>query len=805
MLRYRLDELGAFQFEWLAQSLLKIAIGPGVESWGGHGDYGRDAFCSGPLNFPDRAVSSAGPFVFQAKFVENANAAGASPTGALKAAIEKERSRIHKRAESAAAREISHYILLTNAPLTPLLREWGSSYIGKVLKNTQCHFLGGSDICDFLDQQPSLRQAFPQLLGLRDLTDLIQGALNRENVERSTSVLDCANEIAPVFVPTLAYNRAWRVLTEHHFVVLEGPPEMGKSAIAWMIALAQVWNGWQAIYCTDPDAFFAQHDPSRAQIFVADDAFGLTEYDPIRSQKWEHELGLVTRKLDSKHWLAWTSRKHILERALQKLDFRRHSPAFPDPNAVVVNAADLTQSEKALIFYRHAKRAGLPMSLRKIIRKNARRVVDDPCFTPERIRKLVTEVLPSYRLTGRASQGVLRKLQKDIREAIRNPTERIKTSFRALPPSHKWLLISMLEHTEPDAVAEAYAQHCPKEIADSFDSIIDQLTEGFIRRTSERIGKLNYETLGWIHPSYRDLVIEELCQSAALSEQFLRSASLAGISLAVSTAGGEKGDRELPLLTDGHRWKVFAERCRELCDSVDIADLTNLLSVLAGALRQGRTVKGVDLGSIIAHACLSAKRRWDASQSALSSWQLKVYIEASLLIEPLPAMPNLQHSWTCAVRSFAKELRWSKKHSFFWPSSSEDFFNFAKLILKAEPRFLKQVAFPRAYSRHFEQVFDLLELEAEEEIQEETPDDLESEIFRLETQIELAQSVCHAAKSLKTRARKVIPKIEEKIGTAESMLDEAREIEAVQSYEGEDPSPVQKEASFSIDSLFADL
>ena len=131
------------------------------------------------------------------------------------------------------------------------------------LGGVNVHFLSGADVSDFLDHEPAIRQAFPQVLGLRDLTQLIQDAINKEDIEKSRAAIECASDIAPVFVPTHAYNRAWRVLSEHKFVVLEGPAEMGKSAIAWMIALAQVSNDWQAIYCSDPDVFFSQHDPSR--------------------------------------------------------------------------------------------------------------------------------------------------------------------------------------------------------------------------------------------------------------------------------------------------------------------------------------------------------------------------------------------------------------------------------------------------------------------------------------------------------------------------------------------------------------
>jgi len=56
MIRYRLDDLGWYQFEWLVQAVLKDHLGIGIESWGGHGDHGRDAWCMDPLHFPAKFI-----------------------------------------------------------------------------------------------------------------------------------------------------------------------------------------------------------------------------------------------------------------------------------------------------------------------------------------------------------------------------------------------------------------------------------------------------------------------------------------------------------------------------------------------------------------------------------------------------------------------------------------------------------------------------------------------------------------------------------------------------------------------------
>ena len=64
MLRYRLDDLGWYQFEKLIQSLLKAQFGGGIQSSGEHGDWGIDAYSTGELDFPSKNTKTKGSFVY---------------------------------------------------------------------------------------------------------------------------------------------------------------------------------------------------------------------------------------------------------------------------------------------------------------------------------------------------------------------------------------------------------------------------------------------------------------------------------------------------------------------------------------------------------------------------------------------------------------------------------------------------------------------------------------------------------------------------------------------------------------------
>ena len=530
MLRYRLDELGWFQFEALVQSLLKAYIALGIESWGGPGDHGRDAYFEGHLRYPTDETCD-GPFLFQVKFVQNANAAGASPQEPLLAAVRAECRRIERRTAQGAWRGARHYVLLTNVRPASALREVIRQKLTTSAGPMTVHIHGGTDICDMLDREPELRKSFPQLLGIADLNYLLSEIVQRDIINRSRYALASARDVAPVFVPTAAYDRAWRVLQKHHFVVLEGPPEMGKTAIAWMVGVVQLTHGRHVVVCDKPDDFFRSIEQAQPQIFIADDAFGRTEYEPARGRYWEHDLERVLRGLDAQHWLIWTSRKHILERALRDLDLQGRASRFPLPGDVLVDASQLELQEKALILYRHAKATGLARDHVELVRQYAPLIVQHKSFTPERIRRFVSECLPACinALRSRGAVGV----SQEIDEAIRNPTDRMRKTFRALSPSHKWVLVGLLEcgrWPEEQAVRAAYEAHCPAALRENFSDIVDQLAESFVNRRSVDDGCF----LAWVHPSCRDLVIEELSVDPDLCQEFLRTCSPSGLILAIS-------------------------------------------------------------------------------------------------------------------------------------------------------------------------------------------------------------------------------------------------------------------------------
>jgi hypothetical protein len=453
MLRYRLDDLGWYQFECMVQALLKAKLGMGIESWAGRGDHGRDAFFKGPLEFPVHGHLQEGPFIFQVKFVEEANASGSNPRPRILSAVKSEIKRIKKR-RSLNDKKYT-FSLFTNAFLTPELREELIKILNGNFPLINVVLMGGQDVCDILDNSPSIRVSFPQILSLRDLDSLLNDVIAKPIIERSRGMIEEAREVSLIFYPTNAYSETIKKLTLHNFAVLEGPPEVGKTAIARMIGLSRLSIGWDAHECLLPNDFFQLFSNERHQIFIADDAFGSTEYDPARTNEWSHNLDRILRRLDHNHWLIWTARNHILEIALQSMRLQGKGETFPEPGSIIIDAGSLTKTEKAMILYRHAKAAGFENDARNLLKIYAETIISNTYFTPERIRRFVKYSFPNLIADFKSGKLTPENLTQSVRKEIMEPTKSLKQAFDCLPEGHKKLLVSRLDLDQSKSFSDA--------------------------------------------------------------------------------------------------------------------------------------------------------------------------------------------------------------------------------------------------------------------------------------------------------------------------------------------------------------
>jgi hypothetical protein len=472
----------------------------------------------------------------------------------------------------------------------------------------------------------------PSVLGLRDLAPLIDATAGAASPSFD---LAGATALARVFSPTRAFDRARAVVGRHRFVVLTGPPEMGKTAIARMIGLAKLTDGWEVHECTNPDQVWRAYDPRRRQLFVADDAFGSTEYRPDAAERWAEHLARLLRALDDHHWLIWTSRPAPLKAGLRRVQRERGSERFPAPAEILVDAGDLDLAEKTLILFRHAKAHGVDGGTRRLVRTSAVAIVEHPHFTPERIRRFVAD-----RLDALAEAGDTAGVAAAVERELQAPTAAMTASFAALEPEHRDLLIALLDApaglVDDRELAAAVRRHHRGGLTHPPAELIDRLTDHFLKLTPLGIG--------WIHPSWRDLVIDELRADAAARQAFLGAAGIDGVLLVLSTAGGAGGERGLPLLVADADWDLCTDRIVELIRRLEDKDVARLLLALDDVSRvELPPAQQREAAGLAASALAAARRTWDARGRPLPVFLLERWYQ--LNAGPGVTAPQLSLTW----------------------------------------------------------------------------------------------------------------------------------------------------------------
>ncbi len=705
MLRYRLDDLGWYQFECMVQSLLKASLGMGIESWAGRGDHGRDAFFKGPLEFPTKGKSQEGPFIFQVKFIEEANAAGANPRPRILSALNSEKGKIKARRTLKGKKIV--YSLFTNVYLSPELREELIKKLNDDFPLLNIVIMGGQDICDLLDNSPSIRVSFPQILSLKDLDSLLNDVIARPIIERSRGMIEEAREISIVFYPTNAYSETIKKLTVNNFAVLEGPPEVGKTAIARMIGLSRLSIGWEAYECLLPSDFYQLFSNENQQIFIADDAFGSTEYDPARSSEWSFNLDRILRRLDHNHWLIWTARKHILEIALQRMRLQGKGENFPDPGSIIINASSLTKTEKAMILYRHAKASGFENTARNLLKKYAKIIVSDTYFTPERIRRFVKYSFPNLIDDFNHGRLSLENLNNLIANEIKEPTKSLSQAFDCLSEGHKRLLVSRLDLdrsnvlTNEEELFQAFERHRPQVTDKSYEHLTRDLSSSFLRETTAHI--YIFSDGGWVHPSMRDLVVTYLINNKNNRLDFLSKCSIGGISLALSIGGGSEGTRIFPLVIDSEDKLIIQKRIKELISNISIKELAKLLGTINEAKNKTSELEIDEIISFINEiyeiAIDELLLRWRGKDEVIEVNILNLYYKMATQSRIYRPPAPLKYTWDNIFIKMG-EAAYNSEYYVETEDYSEinQFLDLVELINLEDPRFLRYVNFPDCFS-----------------------------------------------------------------------------------------------------------
>lgn len=310
-----------------------------------------------------------------------------------------------------------------------------------------------------------------------------------------------------------------------------------------------------------------------------------------------------------------------------------------------------------------------------------------------------------------------------------------------------------------------------------------------------------------MHPSYRDLIIDELANSNPARVRFLQQMSISGIKLAISDTGGAIGERTLPLLKDNASWELFKTRCLEVASNASWYERFQLLTTLGDAVKHFNT-SGIKnkITDIIIYVCKAITIKWESDKAEITSYELSVFVRSSLHTKPLVGMPDLRHSWDMKYGKVNKAL------NFFDDGELPDFdaiaewVKFASIIQDSEPRFLLQVDFPNSQIMEFQKISSIIEYELENKVDEDSSDDLQEKIDKLES-IESVLRIIGRFSFSKLRFLTVTKnKVSEMLETLNQSIDNLRQEKDDTEIEDDfEESLLEKSDSLDIEELFNDL
>jgi hypothetical protein len=248
-------------------------------------------------------------------------------------------------------------------------------------------------------------------------------------------------------------------------------------------------------------------------------------------------------------------------------------------------------------------------------------------------------------------------------------------------------------------------------------------------------GLLGLVSFDWMHPSWRDMVIEFLVDHKEARENFLSKAGANGLALAISTGGGKLGHRKFPLLIEPMDWAIFTESMSKTIETATILDTRNLLTAVLNALRIEHNadtqpiVARPPLRGVAERSLTACRTKWSNSAWTILAGDLAAYYEISEFLRPLPPSPDLSDSWQRHWDDARVQMEQFDPYvGELEVGDIDDWFGLSDIVSRYEPRFLKQIRFPAAYISCIKDFLPALGERAEWTPDFDTIDECDSEI-----------------------------------------------------------------------------
>ncbi len=309
----------------------------------------------------------------------------------------------------------------------------------------------------------------------------------------------------------------------------------------------------------------------------------------------------------------------------------------------------------------------------------------------------------------------------------------------------------------------------------------------------------------WMHPSWRDLVIDHLASSPKARIDFLRCCGQHGIQLALSKGGGAHGKRYRPLLVTQEDWQTLQENIKVRTSNETEEAVHAILSSIQEAIlyETGSPNETTDylrdnLHSIAQDTISILRARWDKGNMVIPIEMLLTYCRITEVLDPLPPMPRLIPTWNIYWKAALEEFTFNHAETALSTYSIGKWIDLVECISRSEPRMLSQVKFPACSLEAVQQFLKTASESVEGEAVLRSKSDYESEIELL-SEFNIIKRLGELIPSFTDQTDGLSDEIDSKRSRLE---DELNECFPEPDYSGDDTRP---SGGISIEEILSDL